>query len=170
MSAETLADILAEMRNRADTIIEGRVITARNFVTQEAVEAWADRIEAAAQREREAAEARQLNECVVVREEEASEWRKRTGNAAAMRAALEGIVRIAEEWDTPGIHAVQATLYRILEAARAALAAPPRNCDSYDVENGVTACMQAIDAAWHEIDTIRATIDWLLAPAEGGEE
>ena len=50
------------------------------------------------------------------------------GNAA-MRKALEKIVRIAEEWDTPGIHAVQATLYRILEAARAALAAPARNCD-----------------------------------------
>ena len=51
------------------------------------------------------------------------------GDAAALRAVLEKIVRIAEEWDTPGIHAVQTTLYRIIEAARAALSAPPRNCD-----------------------------------------
>lgn len=49
---ETLRDIVKEMRNRADTIIEGRTITERNFVPQEVVEDWAGRIEAAVLRER----------------------------------------------------------------------------------------------------------------------
>lgn len=49
---ETLAAILAEMRNRADTVIDGRVITERNLVPQEAVEDWADRIEATYKQER----------------------------------------------------------------------------------------------------------------------
>lgn len=44
---EPLANIMAEMRNRADTIVSGRVITERNFVPQETVEAWTRRIEAA---------------------------------------------------------------------------------------------------------------------------
>lgn len=51
---ETVAAILREMRDDADTIVGGRVITRRNFVPQERVAEWADRIEAASQREREA--------------------------------------------------------------------------------------------------------------------
>lgn len=48
---------------------------------------------------------------------------------------------------------------------------PARNCDIYNVEDGAAECMQAIDAAWHEIDTIRATISWMLATAaERGAE
>lgn len=42
-----LTPILAEMRDRTETAINGRAITERNFVTQEAVEDWADRIEEA---------------------------------------------------------------------------------------------------------------------------
>ena len=50
---ETLSAILSEMRDRADTIVNGRAITERNFVPQETVEDWADRIEAAVKRELE---------------------------------------------------------------------------------------------------------------------
>ena len=100
------------------------------------------------------------------------------GNTAVMRKALEELVKFTcdscnerfceddvEEED--GIH--HCSPCNAIIKARAALAATPRNCDVYDVEDGVTECMQAIDAAWHEIDTIRATIAWMLATAEGKE-
>lgn len=44
---ETIEDITAEMRNRSVTVIGGRTITMRNFVSQEQCEEWADRIEKA---------------------------------------------------------------------------------------------------------------------------
>lgn len=44
---EPLANIMVEMRDRADTIVNGRAITERNFVPQETIEDWANRIEAA---------------------------------------------------------------------------------------------------------------------------
>lgn len=44
---EMVKDVLAEMRNRSVTVIGGRTITMRNFVSQEKCEEWADRIEKA---------------------------------------------------------------------------------------------------------------------------
>lgn len=78
------------------------------------------------------------------------------GNAAAMREALE----FAED-ELWALGAFDSS-----KRVAAALSVPARNCDIYDAENGVAECMQEIDAAWHEIDTIRATIGWMLAPAK----
>ena len=100
-----------------------------------------------------------------------------TGNAAALREALEKIVRIAEEWDTPGIHAVQATLYRILEAARAALAAPPRNCDRFKAaDEARMAFWDTHETIWDAFKNRGGTelfyevLDWLFAPAESSNK
>ena len=89
------------------------------------------------------------------------------GDAAAMREALESTEMLLEHFAKPGTMLGGAFALHMRDN-RAALSAPARNCDSCDdVDAAVAACMQAIDAAWHEIDTIRATIGWMLAPAEG---
>jgi len=115
MNSETQADIIREMRNRADTVIEGRVITVRNFVPQETVEDWADRIEAARKRE--------------------------LGDAAALREALEAMLdECCNLCDVPNQmtesgHACNwrdrwsGCQSKAIDKARAALATPPRNCD-----------------------------------------
>jgi len=83
-------------------------------------------------------------------------------NAKAMRDALEEQLRY---WNS---HIRTRDEEEMRKRTEAALSAPARNCDSCDdVDAAVAACMQAIDAAWHEIDTIRDTIGWMLAPAEG---
>lgn len=116
---EKVRNITDEMRKRVDygdgvkLNLDGRAVVE-----------FCDRIDAANEREGDEAE---LKWSRIGHDEAVAEFKH--SNAAAMRKALEKIVRIAEEWDTPGIHAVQVTLYRILEAARAALAAPARNCD-----------------------------------------
>ena len=38
--------VIGEMRDRSDTVIGGRAITMRNFVSQEKCEEWANRLEA----------------------------------------------------------------------------------------------------------------------------
>lgn len=50
------------------------------------------------------------------------------GNAAALRDALEEIVELAKAWATPGADAA-VTLGLIIDRAKDALSAPPRNCD-----------------------------------------
>ncbi len=165
---ETQADIIAEMREYAARCRNENFGTAPEceaHYNEDDVDALADRLEAARKREREAAEARQLNECVVVREEEASEWRKRTGNAAAMREAILAIksVNDGRPHDAAG--------YEINDIIEEALAEPPRNCDMF--------------AKWHEAwDAFRAEYGgptdpgetayyfgvWLFAQAKGGKE
>lgn len=128
-SYETLADIVAEMREartdfpfvylmgepdtpevidfKSKEIIEPRRINIRRVTVKE----LADRIEAA--------------------------WNREHGNAAAMRAALKPWISMGE-WllENAGKDALGAGIAKMspairqrLEEARAALSAPPRNCD-----------------------------------------
>lgn len=95
------------------------------------------------------------------------------GNVAAMRKALVFFVHdfasFREDVEHGNLHMLQCMDFvkGFIPLMESAIAAPPRNCDVYDVEDGAAECMQAIDAAWHEIDTIRATIGWMLATAKG---
>lgn len=110
-NSKTLTDILAEMRGQSE--LWGRHAVC---ATSQTVSQWADCIEAAAQREK--VEAVNLTD---------EKWRRDTGNAAAMREALDKIHLIATTninecvGDESDIH--------IVNLAKAALAAPPRNCD-----------------------------------------
>ena len=92
---------------------------------------------------------------------EVEELRKNAapGNAAALREALEKIAR----WDD-GIGA------DISNIARAALAAPARNCDRFATAND--AVKGYIAAHPHDDEPDASTYgSWLFAPAaEGGEE
>lgn len=186
MSAETRDDIAREMRTYFQA--QKRNGNPEHRPWHQVLSDWADRIDAAEKRERAVTDA--MLACkgkMAPHPDPDNAPPPYPGNAAAMRAALEKIVRIAEEWDTPGIHAVRATLYRILEAARAALAAPPRNCDRFatteEAENAfVEFCARACSGKvpnWrcsitcghiNPSDWVTCCIKWLLAPAEGGEE
>ena len=121
MSAETLADIAREMR-------EGVVVGDTEYCREPHLIALADRIEAAAERERAHQEALRINECIVSREEGASEWRKRIGNAAAMRAAFKGLLSALEAVGFRPLVEGDPLAEAVLKA-RAALSVPPRNCD-----------------------------------------
>ena len=122
MKIETIADIVAEKRNRADEIERdvaekmkrGEMISdqyAREVVADLRKEA--DRIEAAAKRE--------------------------CGNAAAMREALEAIVKVGypHNFQREAPH-IRGYCYEITDAINkcfAALAKPSRNCDVGTVED-----------------------------------
>ena len=98
---ETLADIVADMRELAADIETGNAVVGQTVWRN-----YADRIEVAWKRESEAT----------------TEKSSRVGNAAAMREALETISKCdtSKEEDCY-------TLYRVCEAA---LSAKPRNCDA----------------------------------------
>ena len=97
---ETLADIVADMRELAADVETGNAVVGQTVWRN-----YADRIEVAWKRESEAT----------------TEKSSRVGNAAAMREALETISKCdtSKEEDCY-------TLYRVCEAA---LSAKPRNCD-----------------------------------------
>ncbi len=102
---ETLSDIVAEMRTRSREVKEA--FGGRPDGVENMLDIWADRIEAAAKR-------------VVVSKTETTT----VGNAAAMREALEALIAY---WDWNGFDAMRES--RLKDMARAALSAPPRNCD-----------------------------------------
>ena len=137
---ETIADIVADMRK---DIADGTVGIWSDF-GGEIARCYADRIEAAAKREREAgADAAQI--CGEIGEligrEETREKSSQVGNAAKMRDALDAITRI----DTRRLKRLLCELVEAeildggqinrtisaVEKARQALSAPPRNCDMY---------------------------------------
>lgn len=135
MTNETLADIVAELRADANAVMDDlhNDDCWTNVEAGEIYASLANRIEAAAERERAHQEALRINECIVSREEEAADWRKRTGNAAAMREALDEILNRIDTWRTDGSmdHWQYSQLFDIADAA---LAAPARNCDVGTIE------------------------------------
>ena len=159
MADETIADIIAEKRRRADEIERdcaekmkrGGMTSdqyARELIAD--IRKEADCLEAALKRER--------GDCAKLRE--------------ALESCLDTICRIV--WiDDPvydkGGHYLGANYAAVSrDKARAALATPPRNCDKIKTSWDVLK-------EWHEgLDTANDVVrllDWLLAPAtetEGG--
>lgn len=133
---ETLSAILAEMRDPEN-----------DFLTNNDLRDLADRIEAAAKRERDTAA---------------------PGNAAAMREALEH-AREAVRYAV----AARAFPERLNAEIDSALSAPARNCDLfahlYDARQAFYREHAGI-LPENEADIERAFCDWLFAPAEGGAE
>ena len=153
---------------------------------------YADRLDAAHGREIDAlkqrlaeldAEVAAKDEVIQLLNDEISEEQRRkmataekssaVGNCAKLREALKDIVRIVEQIrllysDFPY------EIHDIARKARAALAAPPRNCDKYPTFNDAIRAL-ADKRGWHDAkwDSERYCIlaSWLLAPAtekEGG--
>lgn len=145
---ETLAAALAELRARAQEERDcGWHGEADDLL------ALADRIEAAAERERNA-HTNDIHNALYMAD-------GIPGNAAAMRRALESVeCNIAE--DEPGRFWLQDP-EAILHEVQAALAAPARNCDRF-------ATVGAAHKAWRATDQERDFADWLFDKAEGGAE
>ena len=122
-----LADVLAAMRNFA------RVGRGHDGTCSDLIESYADRIDAAAKRERAELEANALAVGGVV---EAAR-NKPSGNAAAMREALEAVKKSIDGIGASSLDCdpviLMASLTQVCArlSARidAALAKPPRNCD-----------------------------------------
>jgi hypothetical protein len=159
---ETLSAILAEMREIS--------VTDWANLTPRLVHELADRIEAAAERERD--EDRQLS--AIAESDEAfarcarcDRPERAPGNVAAMHKALEWVADVGVEDD---YGADGQNLAIAAEKARAALAAPARNCDRFATED------EAREAYWAYRDPLEfndkpfvSITEWLFAPAEGGD-
>lgn len=180
---ETLAAILAEMRDLAD---HRAADAGGERPVIELLRSYADRLDAAAERER-AELRRQLrneieinNALATVRPQfhyvddviaEAEKERaheielaklRAPGNAAAMRAALENAISVFRD-DLP----TPRDISRAFAAANAALAAPARNCDRTKDE-AESAFKAKFGRPWNTAEDELAS--WLFAPAEGGAE
>ena len=132
---ETIADIVKEMRTlgRLDEKSTDKIPRSLQAL---GLRTYADRIEAAARREREAgAEAAQV--CGEIGEmigrEATREKPSQVGNAAKMREAMSRILGIADHLQTRFSISRLASeeISELKQIAESALAAPPRNCDMY---------------------------------------
>lgn len=183
---EKLADILAEMRKAVVPMICGR--PKIEAVSIGDVLQWADRIEAAAERERAALDAarkvakdtaeqyRKLYEKKKEADNQLAELEERypivleQSNAAAMREALERCNEFFRCDDDNKLRLC--TLARKAdEATQAALAAPARNCDRYaTAKDALDAFIREKEIKSADVDNmnLRDFFDWLFAPANGG--
>jgi len=195
MNNETLADIIDEMRTRA----------SRREISPE-VYGLADRIEAAAARERIQREkvsfrcgdcARFGGDCDAG-DSDGNEDRvacekfvRRAlvpGNAASMRAALEAMLEeccnlcdVPNQMSESGHTCSWRNRWsgcqsKAIDKARAALSAPPRNCDRFKAaDEARMAFWDTHETIWDAFKNRGGTelfyevLDWLFAPAEGKE-
>jgi len=167
---EPLAAILAEMRSDAD-------VAALAFLTPDGLREYADRIEAAVAREREIA--RDLGRIDresdnMARAADALEKAIAPGNAAALRDALETMVDCIDwlcEGDDSG--RIRKQFAPLLTTARAALAAPARNCDRYaDATEMARAFLKDPYSTLGRdslVEVAHRFAEWAFAPSEGGQ-
>ena len=165
---ETIADIVADIRAQNQGLPEdGYALSplAGDLLS------IADRIEAAAKRERESgAEAAQVcgeigemigREAARRSDERTAEKSSAVGNAAAMREALLVVKRLFD-----GRLMWQPDIRKAHEAVDAALAKPPRNCDRPEC-----ATTNAAQDVWRKEDGGKtAYYEWLFAEAKGYEK
>lgn len=184
---EPLSAILAEMRADADN---GRCYRRYR------IERLADRIEAAAERERENTiyagrdGEMTLDECITRCDNnsgdnprgrdvaqiggwlrELRERRRTPGNAAAMREALNRVEHFANDLRniTERDTEVRADANEIVDVCRAALATPARNCDRFSTAEEARAAFEAAHSHGIVHNLYTAAFDWLFAKAEGGD-
>lgn len=158
---ETVSDIVAEMRERADAMqTHGTTHGVRLAVLE-----FARRIEAAWKREREEVEADALEVGGIVEAARTAEKSSAVGNAAAMREALVTILAEVERFYTNDWIPYYA--WETCDGlVKRALSAPARNCDFYDnktdAETRFVEETGENDMAQHYWKMFAI---WLLAPA-----
>ena len=182
---ETIADIIAEKRRRADEL-EASSYRPHQFLRERIAELRqeADRLEAAWKRDTKElrAEIERLKEernYSGVRERErlrangfaiVPKEQLECGDAAKLREALKAIgglcTGLMPTWD--------GAIGRIKDIAEVALSAPPRNCDLPEVAKDPWRAWLDDKSNWDEFGSPKLEIhDWLFAPAtekEGGDK
>lgn len=128
--SKTTEDILREMREYADQLDNDGDITGADFRD------FANQLEAAMKREKVEAVTIAATKAVNLTDEK---WLRDTGNAAALRRALEDTEELLEHFAKPGTMLHSAFFLRMRDN-RAALAAPPRNCDVGSAEEQAGRC------------------------------
>ena len=175
---ETVADIVAEMRKRAEEVYAGQAGYPESWKDQmndDEIREIADRIEAAHKREREAgAEAAKIcGEIGEIVGRDAACHQPVTDchglNAAAMREACENIAEYAK---TAACHIEDTHLLSYINQieswAEAALSSPPRNCDVLsDKQEALAAIHEDRGYVNNPIDERRLTVEWLFDEAKG---
>ena len=133
---ETIADIVTEMRKRAEEVYVGQSgypESWKNQMDYGEIYELADRIEAAHKREHEEVAVSKMETTTPTREKSSA-----AGNTAAMREALDKIADMGEQIDYQlgssdetvfAFRNERSLAHSISECARTALSAPPRNCD-----------------------------------------
>ena len=160
---ETIADIVADIRAQNQGLPEDSYALSPLVCD---LLSLADRIEAAAKREREAgAEAAQV--CGEIGEmigmEATREKSSRVGNAAKMREALSDACYAMFNFLKTQNGGYE-EMAKALDKAKAALAAPPRNCDRPEC-----ATTKAAQDVWRREDGGKtAYYEWLLAESTKG--
>ena len=168
---ETISDIVADIRAQNQGLPEDGYALSPLVCD---LLSLADRIEAAAKREREAgAEAAQI--CGEIGEmigrEATREKSSQVGNAAKIREALEAVVKVGypHNFQKEAYH-IREYCYEITTAIKkcfAALSSPPRNCDRPEC----ATTKEAQDVWIKEDGGKTAYYEWLLATyTEGGKQ
>ena len=161
---ETIADILADIRAQNQGLPEDSYALSPLVCD---LLSFADRIEAAAKREREAgAEAAQV--CGEIGEmigrEATREKSSRVGNSAKMRESLSDACYAMFNF-LKTQNGGYGEMAKALDKAKAALAEPPRNCDRPEC-----ATTKAAQDVWRKEDGGKtAYYEWLLAASTKGE-
>lgn len=168
---ETIAEILADYRADIPAMTSGEL----PHPTPEYLRILLDRIAAAAERERDAVKASAGMSCELCERLGPA----RFGDAAAIRAALNAIVDIAEDAFGGPEREREASQGRaislIVDAALAALSAPARNCDRFN--NATEAGLAYRNFLWERAGRVvdidenmffANLVNWLFATAEGG--
>ena len=170
---ETIADIVGDIRAQNQGLPEGSYALSPLVCD---LLSLADRIEAAAKREREVgAEAAQI--CGEVGEmigREAACKEKvtdcnRLGNAAKMREALRGLLEIVCV-DCKSSYEIDGKCVKCprVVAAKAALSAPPRNCDRFATLDDARNTFYADYVPDETCSSATAFAIWLFDKAKGG--
>lgn len=159
---ETLAAILAEMRDFCSGWSEDVDVTVKVGL----IYGWMCRIEAAAERERNA-HTNDIHDALYLAT-------GIPGNTSAMREALEEIYNeaqnICDYCDEQRIVSHRAD--KIERIVNTALAVPARNADRFHTADEARDAVKAAFANTMLLDDrqLRAVCDWLFAPAEGVKE
>ena len=154
---KTVDNILRGMRRLADEAERGDCYDLRGLGT-DSLRSYADLIEEAMKRELEATRDKS----------------SQVGNAAAMREALEALVGVIDKCDSgdPLWWHIGAKGVKPLKDARAALSAPPRNCDIMDWRTAWakwrTECHPQKPCGYAEVVSgTEQFMDWYMSEAKG---
>ena len=166
---ETIADIVKEMRTlgRLDKKSTDKIPRSLQAL---GLRTYADRIEAAANREREAgAEAAQV--CGEIGEmigrEATREKSSRVGNSAKMRKALDKLLNFLRWVYAQDYPVSRDKLADAIDIGVSALAAPPRNCDMYTTLDDARNAFFADYVSDGTCSSATAFAIWLYDEAKG---
>lgn len=186
---ETLDGIVVDILDRAVVADRHGARETSNESVAALLRDIANRIKAAAKRERETADLRAIHAAEMAERDTRRELAP--GSTAALREALDGMLKASQEVFrrfARGVFAGERRLDSLeiaYDKAKAALAAPARNCDKYGIDDvkemdadfkafcrrfGAKDGENCVGCPIKPMDNLCCHSAWMLLPAEGGAE